>query len=215
MIRIFDVEIERCINVNRLRWPEPGQAMEDYGLNGNREYVDLRGLTWREVSEILAVEEELLRGYESIEGLPEDSNECDDDLEEDFSLLQIIDEGVAGTVAALSAARCIPCTSCNAGALGGWHHECYPIVAFYARPQHVPFLLQAAEVSDIGLSNGLDGGLIVYSGDIRRMPAFARELLALCKEFRQLRFRERRKTATKASADDLTEILPFNNIDLY
>ncbi len=43
-----------------------------------------------------------------------------------------LDIGVASAVIALSAARCIPCSSCNGGAYGGSHQERHPVIAFYA-----------------------------------------------------------------------------------
>lgn len=131
--------IERYIDPDSLEWPTPRQAADDYGLGGNREYMDLRGLTWSEVFETIALEDALLSRYENSADLSEGTVEDEEDAEEDFSLLRIIDLGLAGTVAALSAARCIPCTSCNAGAFGGHHHEAYPIVVFYARAQHANF----------------------------------------------------------------------------
>lgn len=211
MIRTFDVEIERCVDVDSLRWPEPGEAVDDYGLGGNREYVDLRGLTWREVSETMAAEEELLSRYESSEGFSEDTAEDDEDAEEDFSLLRIIDVGLAGTVAALSAARCIPCTSCNAGAFGGRHHEDYPVVVFYARPQHLLLLLSAAEASGVGIVNSLGGGIAIYSDDVRLMPAFAKELFARRKDFRQLRFRAKERASPIYQAAHGNMALPFDD----
>ena len=92
-----------------------------------------------------------------------------------------LDIGVASTVAVLSAAGFIPCTSCNAGAFGGIHHETYPIVAFYAQPQYVPLLLQCAEESEVGLDNDQgwspeDLPIVVYTDDIRKMGAFSEAL---------------------------------------
>ena len=49
--------------------------------------------------------------------------------------LRGLDIGVASAVAALSAARCIPFTSCNAGTFGGSHAETYPLVGSFARAQ--------------------------------------------------------------------------------
>jgi hypothetical protein len=57
-----------------------------------------------------------------------------EELYENESWLFGLDIGVASTVIALSAARCVPFSSCNGGAYGGSHHEFHLVVAFYARP---------------------------------------------------------------------------------
>ncbi|NWM10604.1 hypothetical protein, partial [Escherichia coli] len=85
--------------------------------------------------------------------------------------------GVASTVAALSAAGCVPFASCNGGAFGGPHHESHPLVVFCARREHLPLLLAAAELTGVGMESGQMGEVMVYADDIRRMPAFAATLL--------------------------------------
>lgn len=87
-----------------------------------------------------------------------------------------LDLGVATTVAALSAAACVPFASCNGGAYGGLNHETYPLVMFYARPQAVPHLLAAADRAGVGLESDSSGEVCVYADDIRRMRLFAVEL---------------------------------------
>ena len=129
---------------------------------------------------------------EFIQRIEQASEPCEAELFEEEEIAEImgLDIGVASTVAVLSAAGFIPCTSCNAGAFGGRHHESYPIVAFYAQPQSVSLLLQCAEDSEVGLDNDQgwspeDLPIVVYADDIRKMGAFAE---ALSKRFGILQF---------------------------
>ncbi len=120
---------------------------------------------------------------------------------DEVGLMMGLDIGVASTVAALSAAKCIPVTSCNGGAFGVPHHEVHPLVVFCARPQHLALLVQGAERACVGLVSNASGHLVVYADDIRRMSSFALALIEMRTAFRQLRFRTPgRTTAAKDSA---------------
>jgi hypothetical protein len=172
----FDVDIVRRVDPERLRWPEARQARDDSGFGGNREYCDLRGLTWSDVAEVLDQESELILRIETSLD-PEDELELiADELAEDPGSMMGLDLGVATTAAALSAAGCVPFASCNGGAYGGLHHETYPLVMFCARRQAVPHLLAAAERAGVGLESDPSGEVCVYADDIRRMRLFAVEL---------------------------------------
>ena len=116
-------------------------------------------------------------------------DEIADELYEDDEGLYGLDLGVAGAVAALSAARCIPFSSCNGGAFGGRHLELYPLVAFYAREAHLQALLTAAEEAGCGLENGNNGCLVVFAGDVEALPNFATALIKRSSAFRALKLK--------------------------
>ena len=175
----FDVQIERNIDINNLSWPKPGEAMDEGGLGGNRSYIDLRYLSWKKALRVYELEEKYI---ERILASSDWDIECER-IEEDEILSDSIgifglDIGVASSVCALSAARCIPFSSCNAGAFGGSHHEIYPCVVFYARIEIVDILLQCAEIAEIGLIlNEEYGHLLLYSDDIVKMRIFANSMI--------------------------------------
>lgn len=107
-----------------------------------------------------------------------------DDSEVDLYGLDI---GVASTVIALSAARCVPFSSCNGGTFGGNHHEAHPVVAFYAKPGTANLLLAIANEADIGIENGEYGCLVLFSDDVQKFPLFAGAMIHSRKEFNTLR----------------------------
>jgi hypothetical protein len=185
----FDVDIERIVNGACLWWPTGHDAAHDSGLGGNRQYGDLRGLYWSDACEAFALEGELMR---RIETAADPEEECllieDEQYEDPDDGLFGLDIGVASSVAALSAARCVPSSSCNGGAFGEGHHEAHPLVAFYAREPIVPLLLECAEQADAGVVQ--DGGqLVVYASDIRNMRRFAASLIDRRTEAASIRYR--------------------------
>jgi hypothetical protein len=189
---IFEVEIERNVITEHLGWPEPGAASTDSGLGLNRCYADLRRLPWSEAKRVYAREEELVARIAASDDPEEEYEIIEDELYEDPEGIYALDIGLASTVVALSAARCVPFSSCNAGAFGGSHHELYPVVAFYGRPEMLVLLLECAEVSGVGLCNENGGGLVVYAADIRHMRAFAHALIQRRAASRALRFSRQR-----------------------
>lgn len=187
MLRRFDeVEVERDVNSSQVVWV-PDDVLDSGWYSGNHEWFDTRGTTWSQAQEALQSEERLLEQL----GLLDDSWDEDSELYEEVTLerfesLMGLDIGVASTVSALSAAGCLPFTSCNGGCLGGHHQENYPLVAFYARSQWIPELLEAATEAQVGLVNGDQNSLVVYTGDIHRMLAYGRTLIARRSEFEKL-----------------------------
>ena len=185
--KTFDVPVTRQVNPALTSWPNPEEVMDDRNPGGNRDYEDLRGISWPEAREIQDLESEYIQRIEQV-SLPSGANNFDveylfDQLFDEIELFEImgIDIGVASTVATLSASGFIPCTSCNGGAFGGRHHEEHPLVAFYACPEKIPLLLQCAEASGVGLDNDQgwapdDLPIVVYADDVRNMRAFANEL---------------------------------------
>jgi hypothetical protein len=87
-----------------------------------------------------------------------------------------LDLGVASSVVALSAARCIPFSSCNGGAFGDHHEEAFPLVSFFVKPAWVSLLLEIATTANVGIYNSGDG-LVVY-GEILDMLSFAENMHA-------------------------------------
>lgn len=205
--KTFDVEIERRVTASHLSWPEPGSAGYDSGLGGNRQYMDLRRLTWTEARRVYGVEAKIIARLEASDDPEEELDQIEDELyEEDADHLYGLDIGVASSVIALSAARCVPFASCNAGAFGGRHHEWHPLVAFYARPPAVPQLLECAEDAGAGLGNNDNGALTVYADDIRKIRAFALALMRKSADFRTLRFsppRQQRNSKSKTGQGQL------------
>lgn len=184
----FDISIERNVRAEWLRWPAAEQAADDSGLGGNRDYYDLRGMSWSEVTDVHMAERKLMERIEHAEDPDEEHELIEEELLQDPELMMGLDIGIASTVAALSAARCVPFASCNGGAFGQSHHESHPLVAFCARPQHLPLLMEAAGRAGVGLESDEAGQLIVYAADIRCMTIFAAALLDASHLFDALTF---------------------------
>jgi hypothetical protein len=174
--RKFEVAITRSLSNQGLRWPGRGEASNERNLGCNRAYVDLRGLTWNDAQRLFELETSLIERIEAATDPDEEREQIEEELYEDDEGLFGLDIGVAAATVALCAAKCITCSSCNAGAYGGSHHESYPVVAFFAKPQHVEPLLKCAEEAGIGLEN-VDGMVIAFASDIRNMRSFAGALI--------------------------------------
>ena len=198
----FDVTIERRVVPERLAWPASGEAMNESPLGCNRSYVDLRRLTWLEARRAYSVEDVLLARIEASSTPDEEYHLIEDELYEDSEGIYGLDIGVASAVIALSAARCVPFSSCNGGAFGGCHHESHPVVALFARPETTSLLVECAEEADCGLISGEIGNLVVYANDIRNMRAFSSAVIGGRSAFRKLRFsRSAGKTHQRPSQD--------------
>ena len=192
----FDVGVFRRLDGDSLRWPEQGEATDDSGLGGNRAYSDLRRLSWTDAKKAFALEGELIARIENAEDSDAECDAIDEELNESDDHLFGLDVGVASTVVCLSAARCIPFSSCNGGAFGGRHQEAYPLVAFFAKAQMVDLLLTAATNADIGLENHASGYAMAYSDDIRKLRNFAGHLISQRQLFKGVRLRTRRARTT-------------------
>lgn len=171
----FDVEIETDVDPRQLGWP--GDDASDLGYTGNREYADMRGLTWADAEETFQEEQLLITRIEAAQSAEDEYSIILDELCEDFGCLHGLDIGVAATVVALSAAGCIPISSCNGGAFGDFHHESHPLVALYVRPESFSTLLQGALDAGAGFSNGDSGEAIIYATSIAIMMKFAKLLI--------------------------------------
>ena len=166
------------MDAGRLRWPESGHGADGSGFGCNRDYCDLRGMTMSDAADVMDEEGELVSRIEAAEDVDEELDLIEEELAEDPGGMMGLDVGVAAAVAALSAIGCMPFASCNGGAFGGRHHEAYPLVAFCARPGHVPALMDAAVRAGVGLESDAAGDVVVYADDVRRMRGFAASLLA-------------------------------------
>jgi|GEM_PF-1557001 len=195
----FEVDIERKVDVTLLGWPERAEADMDSGLGCNRSYIDLRGLTWTEAKRVYRAEDEFIARIEAADDPDEEYEAIEEELYQDPEGIYGLDIGVASTVVALSASRCVPFTSCNAGALGGGtHHEWHPLVAFYAPSAVIELLLRCAEASAVGLTNHEGARLLVYARDIRDMRNFAWLLIESRSEINATRQRRRKVELPKA-----------------
>lgn len=183
----FDVDVFRRLDGDSLRWPEQAEATDDSGLGGNRAYSDLRRLSWTDARKAFALEGELIARIENAEDSDAACDAIDEELNESDDHLFGLDIGVASTVVCLSAARCVPFSSCNGGAFGGRHQEAYPLVAFFAKAQMVDLLLTAATNADIGLENHASGYAMAYSDDIRKLRNFAGYLISQRQLFKGVR----------------------------
>jgi hypothetical protein len=175
--RKFDIEIGQEVRVSELGWPGRGEAACDASLGGNPEYTDLRGLSWKDAKRIFEIESEMIRRIENASDPEAESDAIDADLFQCGENLYGLDIGVASTVVCLSAAGCVPFSSCNGGALGGEHHEDHPLIAAFVRKKPAKGLIALAAQTGIGLKNGPSGCLILYASHIRDFRTFAEKLL--------------------------------------
>jgi hypothetical protein len=184
--RKFDVEVVRELIIERLYWPSREEAKDEGDLGGNRAYMDLRRASWGAAKAAFARENELIARLEASPDPGKEYFEIEDITYEDENL-HSLDLGMASTVLALSAAGCVPFSSCNAGAFGGRHVERYPVAAFYARPATAKAILNCAEEAQIGLRTSDDGHIVVYADDIRCLRRFAAEVIEEKERFSRAR----------------------------
>lgn len=171
-------------------------------------YADLRGLSWAEAKHTLELESELIARVERADDPAEEWEAIEEELYESDDTIFGLDLGVASTAAALSAAKCIPFSSCNAGVFdGGRHQERYPLVAFFAKAPQIEVLLAATADADVGMVSYDDGCIVVYSGDVRKMRGFASALIARRDEFKTKT--PRRRSAARRS--EQYDMLPRND----
>lgn len=204
----FDVTISRSVRMNALGWPEPGKASAESCLGCNRSYSDLRRLSWTEAKRVFAEEGELIARIEAAIDSEEEYSTIEEECYDFEFDLHGLDIGVASTVVALSAARCVPFSSCNAGAFGGDHHEIYPVAAFFARPETTRLLLDAAATVNLGIENGDNGSLVAFADDIRSFRNFAEAIVNSRKQFDALRLSpsraaKRPRTSQRSQQDEL------------
>lgn len=175
----FTLAVRRDLQGAVFEWPT---APDQDELEGNHFYQDLRLISWDQVDAAIALERGLLKVFEDApteDAARQAIDSCLANAHNSDPLLAPLcdlDIGVASCVMALSAAECIPFTSCNGGALGGLHSSSYPVVAFFMRAAHAPILLACAERARVGLESYETGRFQVYAEDLYQLIQFACEL---------------------------------------
>jgi len=149
--------------------------------------MDLRRPPWSKAIRVYELEGEIIARIERANDPESEYAAIEAEWDEEPPELYGLDLGVASTVVALSAVRCIPFASCNAGTFGGRHRECYPLVAFYARQRILDLLAECAVKAHIGLVVEETGELVAYATDITHMRAFADALIRRRSDFRAIR----------------------------
>jgi hypothetical protein len=198
----FDVDVAIALDLSRLSWPRRGEAADESHLGLNRMYFDIRGALWREAETMLQTELDVIQRVTTSSAPDQEMDVVDEEMDETCDdtgehPLWGLDLGVAGATFALSAAGCIPFTSCNAGAFGSRHHqEAYPLVAFYMRPKVASVITDAAMDAGAGLFQHPNGSLQVYGSAIGHILGFAHALYV-----RRGQLRRRRGDVGAARAD--------------
>jgi hypothetical protein len=207
--------------------PNKSELDED-GLGGNRDYMNLCGQTWDDVRAYLEDERHLIpmvtgisdeaafrRRYffetywEEDRDVPATDQEIDDSVYEVFlddahALLLHLDVGTISAVCALSALRCVPFYSCNGGLGIERHHSDHPVIAFYARADRCDLLNAAATVAGLEIhSNG--HAAVVETDEIDRFCNFAQALNELRKRFRPTR-RPGKDSEERTRADESDQL---------
>ena len=190
MLPRFDVEVRIDeINPELLRVIWIDEVAE--GIGDNRLYGDVTGTNWSEVEPVIAAEEALLKAAESnavdaadferiVRETIGEQYPGDDFDEGPLSAFLMLDGGVMAAVAALSAAGCVPTTSCN-GNYG--HGEPHPSVRFSTDECRLPLIRYASARSGCGLIMDSLGMLQVYAADVLAMVEFARQMAAFQHDF--------------------------------
>jgi hypothetical protein len=181
----YAVRAVQKVDASKLRWPSEEDAASGDFESLNRDYVDLRMLSWSEARSIFELEGRLIGRFEQIRTRTDALALRSDYARVDHELFGL-DLGVASTVVALSAARCIPIGSCNAGAFGGKHTHPSPAVGFWCRRTAVPLLVKAAREARVALLNHRHGEVFVNGATILRMRNFAWQILEKQPEFEAL-----------------------------
>jgi len=163
---------------------EEADAGEDYGLEGNHLYRDIRSVDWDLVAAAIQAEAALFDRFRASADMDAEYEAWREELdevetpEEDFWGLDL---GVISAVFALSAIGAVTVRSCNAGGFGGRHAEAFPLVTMFLPRELAGEVLAAAEDADVGLEM-LGGGLVRLYGrtdfDLHRFAqvALARKL---------------------------------------
>lgn len=175
--RTYDIKATTDIATAHLYWPSEEEACDETGLGCNHDYMDLRDLDWSDAARVFALESELILRIERSCDPESESDRILEELADTPDDLHSLDIGVASCVVALSAAGCVPFTSCNAGAFGGIHGAPYPLVGFFAQKNAIDPIRSSCQRASIGLAVGDIGNLAAYASDIRRMRRFADVLI--------------------------------------
>lgn len=183
----FEIDVLSSVAARELCWPT-SQERRSETLGGNRSYCALSGIKWSEIPDLVGQERAVIsRLAEAADWEACYAEWCDEC--EDESLLLGFDLGTNALSGSLCAARCIPFYGCNGGALGGDHHDAYPLVAFFCRPAIFPFVESAASASGAGLENNHAGGINAFGRDVDALIDMAEELWKLRAQISAVRIR--------------------------
>lgn len=181
---ITPVDIRRDFDASQLASP-PDEATldaadEDGAFDGNRAFMDLRGMDWTDVEETLEIERGVLARLEAADDLDDEEEAVTEELVSEYGVeaLWSLDPGVASATIALSALGATPVASCNGGVLGGQHKEAYPLVAFYLPAMAAAGVSALAEAAGIGLLIDDHGRGQIYAQSYHGFVKFAELALA-------------------------------------
>jgi hypothetical protein len=183
------VSIDECTETG---WPEWIEMGDESGLGANHQYEDLRNMSWELVRGALEAEQAAINKFTQTGAVSFEeaeayfSDEAKDWEQDQLDPLWGLDMGVASAVLALSAAGCVPFTSCNAGAFGGRHFEKYPLVGFYLPCQLANILPRIVAEAGVGLHQHGSGVFQIYADEIPAMMRFAERMLAHQDDFNSL-----------------------------
>lgn len=176
---IAPVAIQRDFDPSRLASPPDNATLdaadEDGAFDGNRAFMDLRGMDWNDVAEILEIEGRVLARLEAAIDLDDEEEAITEELVAEYGAeaLWSLDPGVASATIALSALGATPVASCNGGVLGGQHKEAYPLVAFYLPASTASVVNALAEAAGIGLLIDDHGRGQLYAQSYKGLLRFA------------------------------------------
>ena len=166
--RIYTMPIKRELDVDLLAVisDEEADNGEENGLQCNRQYQDLRGISWDQVEYALEREDALFQRFASAADLDEEAELYAEEREEAIlpeEDLWGLDVGVIGATLALSALGAVPFSSCNAGGFGGHHVAVFPHIAFFLPRTVAAQVMAIAEEADVGLDL-VNGGIARLCG---------------------------------------------------
>ena len=123
-------ELDTAIEISAATFFEPSseEKEEGGGLGGNRHFVDLYGVDYKDVLEAISFEDKFLEMI--AHGCAYD--DALEDLENETGNFFGLDPGISAAALSFSVLGAVPFSSCNGGILGGSHREEHPLVAFYA-----------------------------------------------------------------------------------
>jgi hypothetical protein len=204
---VDDVEIYHEIEVRDLRVPTVLEVEEGFG--DIRNYQDLAGLSWEEAAECLDLERSLVARATEQTTTPGEFGELADEVLGNYSDevddlgpggIYLLDLGVIGLTAALSAAGCVPASSCSG------HGSEAPYIRFAADPQRAAILLEMTRIAGCGLTVDEGGLLQTWAGSIKQFIGFAGMLVLRQEKFATLpEMRPRDTEDEEDEADQLSE----------
>jgi hypothetical protein len=206
---IEDGEIHYEIDVRDLRVPTVFDVEEGFG--DIRDYQDLVGVSW-EAAQCLDLERSLLAGVIDQATTPREFGELGDQALGNYADevgdlgpqgIYLLDLGVLGLTATLSAAGCAPASSC------GGHGTAAPYIRFAADPQRVRILLEIARIAGCGLTVDEGGLLQTWAPSIKQFLRFAGMLVLQQEKFvtlPEMKLRDAEDEEDRLSEDELIHL---------